>query len=132
MKKYFVIALLASGCFCSAQQLPRFLQTAVDNKLGDDGLKPSLSPQLPYYSKNYNQVFGKFIYSIDAQNFGDRHVYVSSDKFYFNNINFISDMALAGQFPSYNFNDTDLVGAVLSVLGGRDMTKALSWSFKKK
>lgn len=133
MKKLLTIAALAFGCLCHAQQVPQILQAAINESRVDDGLlKPTLSPKLTYSSKNYTEVFGRLIYSIDAQNSGGRIVYVgANDKFYYNNINFISDMPIAGQFPTYSFNDANFVGAVLSVLGGKDMTKALTWSFKK-
>ena len=128
MKKHFVIALLASGCFCYAQQMPRSLKAAVNESRVEDGiLKPSFSPQLSFYSKNYTQVFGRFNYTFDAQTSGQRNVYVASDdKMYFNNINFITEMPIAGQLTTYNFNDADIVKALFAALSGDDTYNGLT------
>ncbi|TRW27466.1 hypothetical protein FMM05_02160 [Flavobacterium zepuense] len=134
MKSSLIIAYLIVTGFCNAQQVPQFLQAAVNESRIDEGiLKPMFSPQLSFYSKNYTRVFGRFNYTFDAQTSGQRNVYVSSDnKLYFGNINFITEMPIAGQLSTYNFNDADLITAVLSTISGDDLYKGLKFKLYSK
>ena len=128
MKKYLTIIVLTTAYFCNAQQLPQSLTVAVNsNKVGQGILMPTISPALSFYSKNYTEVFGRFNFSYDAQNIGRTNVYVgSNDKLYYNSgYIFVTDMPSAGvnvsYSTSYNYNNSDYLGGLLSLIAGRNI-----------
>jgi len=128
MKKHLTLIALATACICSAQKLPQSLTVAVNsNKVGHGVLMPTITPALSFYSKNYTEVFGRFNFSYDAQNIGRTNVYVgSNDKLYYNSgYIFVTDMPSAGVNISYsnlyNYNNSDYLGGILSLLAGRNI-----------
>jgi len=132
MKKYSTFLAFALCGICYGQQkVSPSLTVAVNTyKANDSWLLPTLNPALSYYSKNYTAIFGKFIYSFDAQNFGRKNVYVGyNDKMYFDSgRTLIMDMPVAGGLNNNGYNDADLVGAVLSIIAGEN----IDFSYHKK
>jgi len=126
MKIYFMIFALATTCFGIAQQLPNSLTVAVNTNKIELGLKPTISPTLSYYAKNYTEVFGKYNYTSDPLDFGDRNIYVQSDTRLYNNLNnrFQMDMPLAGIDVNngfYNYSFVEFTAAVLSTWGADNL-----------
>ena len=123
MKIYFIIIALATACFCNAQQLPQSLTVAVNsNKIEQGVLKPKIIPTLSFYSKNYTKVFGKYNYTLDPLDFGDRNIYIQTDTRVFSNLSnrLIMNMPLAGIDVSngfYTYNYADFTSAVLALWG---------------
>ena len=127
MKKYLTFIALATAYFCNAQQLPQSLTVAVNSsKVGQGIVKPVITPELSFYSKNYTEVFGRFNYNFDTQSIGTTKVYVgSNDKFYFNSGSiFITEMPIAGVtnlYNIFNYNSNDYLEGVLSLIAGKNI-----------
>jgi hypothetical protein len=126
MKKYFTFVAFATAYICSAQQLPQSLSVAVNTSNIGQGLKPTITPTLSYYGKNYTEVFGKYNYTSDPLDFGDRNIYVQSDTRLYNNLNnrFQMDMPLAGidvNSGFYNYSFVEFTAAVLSTWGADNL-----------
>jgi hypothetical protein len=126
MKPYFTIIVLVTTYFGIAQQLPNSLTVAVNTIKIEQGLKPTISPTLSYYAKNYTEVFGKYNYTSDPLDFGDRNIYVQSDTRLYNNLNnrFQMDMPLAGIDVNngfYNYSFVEFTAAVLSTWGADNL-----------
>ena len=123
MKKYLTLFAIATSCFCMAQQLPQSLSVAVhSSKVGEDILKPTITPTLSYYSKNYTDVFGRYNYTLDPLKYGDRNIYVETDTKQYNNLNnkFLTYMPTAGVDVNngfYSYNYADFTAAVLALWG---------------
>ncbi len=80
MKKYKYISVLAF-CISAVAGAQNFSQYSVQQ---DSLVENAKLPDLSYYSKNYNTVFGEYNYTFNTTNFGARNVYVSENNFYYN------------------------------------------------
>jgi len=125
MKKLFVLSALLSALFCNAQDnVPLSLKDALEQAriFSDAQLKPSFSPEIEYYSKHYEDVFGKYLYTFDHDKSGTRYVYANDNRFYFaQNNSYMSQISLGGPLlPSLStaYNSLELVNVLSSLLGG--------------
>jgi hypothetical protein len=126
MRNRLTLVALATAYFGTAQQLPNSLTVAVNTNKIEQELKPTISPTLYYYAKNYTEVFGKYNYTSDPLDFGDRNIYVQSDTRLYNNLNnrFQMDMPLAGIDVNngfYNYSFVEFTAAVLSTWGADNL-----------
>jgi hypothetical protein len=80
MKKLFLIMGLFAGAICAGQEAKLYSFMEIPH----DSTMVSRLPDLEYYSKNYDKVFGDYYYSFDTMSFGARNVYVSDSNFYYN------------------------------------------------
>lgn len=139
MKKYFVTAALMLAVVAFAQQLPADLQTAVNNnRIDDNVLKPKLSPDLTYYSKNYKAVFGAHQYTLNNTAFSNtKTIFVApDDKFYNLKCNkFVTGMPFAGDTVlPYTYSTGAFISGVISMLLGENLTNlenSLSWKIPR-
>lgn len=112
MKKNIALFAILVSAVAGAQN---FSQYSIQE---DSVVKNAKLPDLSYYSKNYNTVFGEYNYTLNTTNFGARNVYVSESNFYYNGTQNLPYMPSLNQcyLPG---QDTDaVVGAIgISVIG---------------
>lgn len=78
MKNMLCILILGTTLSVFSQELPENLTLAVkDNQVESSSVK--LNPDLHYYSKNYNKVFGHDNYTFDSLSYGERNIYVGDN-----------------------------------------------------
>ena len=134
MRKYFAITALALSSIAYSQNMPHALSSAVQQSAVVNNILPVFNPELSFYSKNYNEVFGKYHYTFSTQNLGARDVYVSPDsRLYFNaGHTFITQMPIAGLNTTSldRYSNINPLGAIISILGGSD--DSLHFKFKHK
>lgn len=87
-------------------------------------LKDYQAPDFSYYSKNYEEVFGRYQYTFDALNTNNRSIFVAPDGNYYS----MGDgrqapfMAVAANTAlHYNYNGGDIMSGVLSALTGQSI-----------
>jgi len=81
MKKSIAVFVFAFGINAYSQQKmfsDNLGIATAENKIQSIDFK-SLTSHLSYFSKNYEKVFGEYIFSNDSNNFGARNVYVGYD-----------------------------------------------------
>lgn len=78
MKKNIALFAILVSAVAGAQNFSQY------NIQQDSLVENAKLPDLSYYSKNYNTVFGEYNYTFNTTNFGARNVYVSENNFYYN------------------------------------------------
>jgi hypothetical protein len=126
MKKLLTLCTLLCAVCLQAQQnaVPASLKDALyQAKLfTDTQLKPSLGPGLDYYSKHYEDIFGKYLYTFDPGKSGARYIYLNDSRYLFSGSNgFALQMPIAGsavQLLSPDYNSLEFINVLSSLLGG--------------
>lgn len=112
MKKYIALFALLMSAAAGAQN---FNQYTIKQ---DSIVQNAKLPDLSYYSKNYNTVFGEYNYTFNTTNFGARNVYVSENNFYYNGSQNLPYMSGLNQCYMPGQETDAIVGAIgISVIG---------------
>lgn len=127
MKKYLLFAsmCITSGMF--AQQLSKNLNIASYNYAVSDNLvKPVFEPELSYYSKNYDAVFGRKFYTFNNTSFSNiKNIYVADSETYYYTASgaLIPHIPFAGDtvWPD-EYGKATFIGGVLSMILGENLT----------
>lgn len=121
-------------CFAQNTTIPLSLKDALQQAklFSDTQLKPSLGAEFDYYSKHYEDIFGKYLYTFDAGKTGTRYIYMDGSRYQFSSNNsFVMQMPVTGssvQLTGTGYNDLALINALSGLLGG----EPINLTFKVK
>jgi len=113
MRAALFIAAFACGGLAFGQALPANLNLAVKESrvVGGEWFVPHTD--FSQYSKKYDETFGRYVYTLNSQNFKLRNVYVdSNDRYFYNKTEpFIMNMQPPGVSPDryYFYNNADYI-----------------------
>lgn len=110
MKKAILLLILLTGALTYSQSVPD-MQMKPQFQQSDTVLP--VKQDFTYYAKNYDKVFGEFNFTRDANNFGERNVYVgyNGTLYYQGNSTYITE--IPSNWPTYNFvGYQDVIGGL--------------------
>jgi hypothetical protein len=110
MKRVLLIIAFIAGSTAYSQTVTDSIQKPLF--MNSDTLLP-LKMDFAYYSKNYDKVFGEFNFTYDANNFGQRNVYVGYGDVLYYQGNSTYIMQMPNAIHNLNFSrGMDVVGGL--------------------
>lgn len=110
MKKAVLLLILLTAYLGYSQSVNDVLKKShFDNP---DTVLP-VKQDFTYYAKNYDKVFGEFNFTRDANNFGERNVYVGYNGIFYYQGNSAYITEIPSNWPTYNFvGYQDVIGGL--------------------